>query len=144
MKPVRTILAGAAGTAMMTVLMLAAPIMGLPKMPIGEMLGSFLGIGSVFGWAMHGMIGLVLAGIYAFGFADRLPGAPAVRGSVYGVLVFLLAQLVVMPIMGAGVFSGGHVPMIMGSLLGHLAYGSLVGAVYGAGTSTVPAFSPAA
>jgi len=144
MKPVRTILAGAAGTAGMTMLMLAAPLMGLPKMPIGEMLGSFLGIGSAIGWAMHGMIGLVLAGIYAFGFADRLPGGPAVRGSVYGFLVFLLAQLVVMPMMGAGVFSGGNVPMIMGSLLGHLVYGALVGTVYGVGTpSQVPAFGAA-
>jgi len=144
MKPGRTILAGAAGTAVMTMLMLAAPIMGLPKMPIGEMLGSFLGIGSVIGWAMHGMIGLVLAAIYAFGFAERLPGAPAARGAVYGFLVFLVAQLAVMPMMGAGVFSGGNVPMIMGSLLGHLVYGALVGAVSGRGTEApVPAFGAA-
>jgi uncharacterized membrane protein YagU involved in acid resistance len=138
MKAGRAILAGAAGTAVMTMLILVTPAMGMPKMPIGEMLGSFLNIGSILGWAMHGVIGLVLAGIYAFAFASRLPGAPAVRGAVYGFLVFLVAQLVVMPMMGAGLFSGGNIPMIMGSLLGHLVYGAVVGAVYGA----APRLSP--
>jgi uncharacterized membrane protein len=43
-----------------------------------------------------------------------------------------------MPMMGAGIFSGGNIPMIMGSLIGHLAYGALVGATYGA-EARVPA-----
>jgi uncharacterized membrane protein YagU involved in acid resistance len=140
MKSGRAIAAGAIGTAGMTMLMLAAPMMGMPRMPIGEMLGDFLGVGSAVGWAMHGMIGLVLAGIYAFVFAGTLPGTPPARGTVYGFLVFLLAQLAVMPMMGAGVFSGGNVPMIMGSLLGHLVFGALVGTVYG---TQVPARAPA-
>lgn len=131
MNPGRAILAGVGGTAAMTMLMLAAPLMGLPRMPIGEMLGGFLKIGSTFGWAMHGMIGLGLATIYALAFAARLAGAPPLRGALYGFLVFLVAQLVVMPMMGAGVFSGGNLPMIMGSLIGHLVYGGVVGAVYG-------------
>jgi hypothetical protein len=123
--------AGAAGTAAMTMLMLTAPMMGMPKMPIGEMLGTFLHIGSAAGWAMHLAIGLMLALVYAAGFASRLPGRPAVRGLLYGVGVFFVAQVVVTPMMGGGVFSGGHVPMIMGSLIGHLVYGGLVVAVYG-------------
>jgi asparagine N-glycosylation enzyme membrane subunit Stt3 len=131
MKLGRTALAGVGGTAIMTMLMLAAPLMGLPKMPIGEMLGSFLKIGSTLGWAMHGMIGLVLAAFYAAVLSGRLPGAPALRGAVFGVLVFLVAQLAVMPMMGAGVFSGGNIPMIMGSLVGHLVFGGVVGGVYG-------------
>jgi uncharacterized membrane protein YagU involved in acid resistance len=100
-------------------------------MPIGEMLGSFLKIGSTLGWAMHGMIGLVLAAFYAAVLSGRLPGAPALRGAVFGVLVFLVAQLAVMPMMGAGVFSGGNIPMIMGSLVGHLVFGGVVGGIYG-------------
>ena len=94
------------------------------------MLGAFLGIGAALGWAMHGMIGLALAVGYALVFADRLPGPAAGRGAIYGFLVFLLAQLAVTPMMGGGVFSGGNIPMIMGSLLGHLVYGAVVGAVY--------------
>lgn len=132
MRAGRIILAGAGGTAAMTMLMLAAPLMGLPKMPIGDMLGGFLKIGSTLGWAMHAMIGLGLAAIYAVAFAGRLAGAPAARGAFYGFLVFLVAQLVVMPLMGAGVFSGGNLPVVMGSLIGHLVYGSIVGTAYGA------------
>lgn len=134
----RALAAGAAGTAVMTMLMLAAPMMGMPRMPIGEMLGAFLRIGTTLGWVMHGVIGLVLAAVYAGAFAGRLPGAPALRGAAYGFLVFLVAQLLVTPMMGGGVFSGGNPAMIMGSLLGHLVYGAIVGAVYGA-----PAAQPA-
>lgn len=130
----RAIAAGLVGTAAMTMLMLGAPLVGMPKMPIGEMLGGVLHIGSPAGWAMHVVIGLVLALFYAGWLSTRLPGGAALRGAIYGVGVFLLAQVMVMPIMGAGVFSGGNVPMIAGSLMGHLVYGALVGLVYGDGT----------
>lgn len=128
----RAIAGGLLGTAVMTVLMLAAPMMGLPRMPVGEMLGSFLQIGATAGWAMHFLIGTMLAVIYALAAAERLPGPPAARGAAYGFVVFLAAQIVVGPMMGGAVFSGGNVPMIMGSLLGHLVYGALVGVVYSA------------
>ncbi len=129
----RGLLAGAVGTAAMTMLMLGAPLMGMPKMPLGEMLGTFLHIGSAAGWAMHVVIGLVLALIYAAWFAARLPGGPALRGAIYGFGVFLVAQLVVTPMMGGGVFSGGNMAVLAGSVMGHLVYGALVGAVYGSG-----------
>lgn len=127
----RAVGAGALGTAAMTMLMLAAPIMGMPRMAIGEMLGRFLGIGAAAGWAMHGMIGLVLGVIYAGVASSQLPGAPAIRGALYGFLVFLVAQLAVSPMMGGGVFSGGQMSVIVGSLLGHLVFGAVVGGVYG-------------
>jgi len=123
--------AGLVGTAAMTMLMLAAPLMGLPKMLIGEMLGSFLRIGSVAGWAMHLVIGLILATIYTTWVASRLPGAPALRGALYGFSVFLVAQVVVSPMIGGGVFSEGNAAMIAGSLMGHLVYGSVVGGLCG-------------
>lgn len=127
----RAALAGLGATAAMTMLMLAAPMMGMPKMLIGDMLGMFLHIGSAAGWVMHAMIGVVLALIYAGVVAEGLPGNRAVRGMLYGFVVFLVAQLVVSPMMGGGVFSGGNVSMIMGSLLGHLVYGAVLGGVYG-------------
>ena len=126
----RILLAGTVGTAAMTMLMLVAPLMGMPKMAIGEMLGGFLGIGTAAGWVLHLVIGLMLATIYAAVFAPRLPGPPVVRGAVYGVGVFLMAQLVVTPMMGGGVFSGGNVLMIAGSLMGHLVYAGLIGGLY--------------
>src|SRR5258708_40014492 len=129
----RALLAGIVGTAAMTMLMLAAPLMGMPRMSIGDMLGSFLHIGSAAGWAMHGVIGLMLAVIYAAWFAARLPGRPVLRGAIYGFGVFLVAQLVATPMMGGGVFSGGQMALIVGSLVGHRAYGTVGRAPYRGG-----------
>lgn len=41
-----------------------------------------------------------------------------------------MAQIMVMPMMGMLLFSGSAV-MAMGSLIGHLIYGAVVGGVYG-------------
>lgn len=138
MKVGRACIAGIIGTAVMTALMLSLPHVGLPRMAIGEMLGTFsaisvgyTGIGATVGWIVHGLFGVVLALIYAVVFVRRLSGSPATRGLVYGFLVFCLAQVVFMPLVGAGFFSRGDVPMLLGNLLGHLVYGGLVGAIYG-------------
>ena len=145
----RAVAAGLVGTAVMTCLMLVAPIVGLPRLAIGQLLSTllavsiaFLPIGPAAGWALHVAFGVLLAIIYAAVFAGRLPGRPAARGALYGVLVFVLAQLTFMPLVGAGVFSRGDVPMILGSLLGHLVYGGLVGIIYGEPAAAPPYAAP--
>src|SRR6185503_661839 len=92
-----------------------------------------LAIGPAIGWCLHFGIGIVLALIYAAAFDGRLPGPPVVRGAVYGVMVFVVAQVVFMPLVGGGFFSRGDLELITGSLLGHLLYGGVVGYVYGGG-----------
>lgn len=126
----KVVLAGVIGTAAMTLLMLMAPLMGLPPMNIGKMLGSILGGSIVAGWSMHFVIGTMLAAVFAGFFVQRLSGPPALRGALYSLLPWLVAQLVVMPMMGAGVFSGS-IMAAMGSLVGHLVYGAVVGGIYG-------------
>lgn len=127
----KAIVAGAAGTAVMTVVStMVAPMMGMPKMNPAEMLAGQMGGNLALGWAAHFMIGVTLAAIYAV-LSPSLPGPSAVRGAVYGVAPWLLAQLAVMPMMGMPLFSGSMM-MAGGSLFGHLIYGSVVGAVYGA------------
>ena len=126
----RTIVGGLAATALMTVLMLMAPTMGLPPMNIGAMLGSVMG-GSLFlGWMAHFVIGSVLAVIYAAVFATRLPGPGFARGALFGLAPWIVAQLVVMPMMGAGPF-GGSFGSAFGSLMAHLVYGAVLGGIYG-------------
>lgn len=126
----RAVAGGLLATAVMTALMLMAPVMGLPPMNIGAMLGSMMG-GSLFlGWMAHFVIGTILAIIYAALFAPRLPGPGFVRGAVYGLVPWIVAQLVVMPMMGAGVF-GGSFGAGFGSLMGHAVYGAVLGGVYG-------------
>jgi hypothetical protein len=66
--------------------MLAAPMMGMPPMNIGAMLGSIMGGSLVLGWMAHFIIGAGLALGYAAVFASRLPGPGFLRGAIYGVL----------------------------------------------------------
>ncbi len=130
----RAAMAGILGTAVMTVVgVYVAPLMGLPRMNPAEMLAGAMGGNAALGWLGHFMIGIVLAVIYSL-VARALPGHPAVRGAIYGIAPFLLAQIAVMPMMGMPFFSGSAT-MALGSLVGHLVYGGVVGAVYGAVTA---------
>lgn len=139
----RAVAAGIIGTLVMTAVGLwVAPLMGIPAMNPANMLAGAMGGSLVLGWAGHLMIGTVLALIYA-AVAGWLPGAPAVRGALYGIAPFLMAQIVVVPMMGMPLFSGSAV-LAMGSLIGHLVYGAVVGGVYGAAPSRSAARASAA
>jgi uncharacterized membrane protein YagU involved in acid resistance len=132
MKPniAKVITAGLLGTLAMTVVgLFVAPMMGMPAMNPADMLAAQMGGVVALGWAGHLMIGIVLAVIYAT-VASRLPGPPAARGPLFSLAPWLMAQIVVMPMMGMGLFSSSAV-MAGGSLLGHLVYGAVLGAVVG-------------
>lgn len=135
MKQLQSIVSGGlAATAVMTVLMLVAPMMGLPKMPTGNMLAGFMHVSVAVGWVMHFVIGTILAAGYILFFRALLPGKDMVKGLLYSLIPFFAAQLMVMPMMGMGLFSS-HAPqaplLVMGSLIGHLVYGAVLGLVTG-------------
>ena len=135
----RAVLAGLIGTLGMTIVMLMAPLMGMPPMPIGNMLAGFMHVPVALGWIMHFMIGTVLAVGYVYLFAARLPGKPFIRGLIYSLIPWLMAQIIVNPMMGAGVFASATptpILFVMGSLVGHLVYGAVLGAVYGLESAT--------
>ena len=133
----RAAAAGAIGTGTLTALWLVEPSIGLPKIAIGQILSTFMSVsvahlrvGAAGGWVVHLLVGILLALIYGRFFAERLPGPPAARGAMYGALVFVVAQCLFMPLVGAGFFSGGDVELLIGSLLGHVLYGIVVGWIY--------------
>lgn len=129
--------AGIVGTLVMTAVGLwVAPMMGIPRMNPAEMLAGQMGGSQALGWGAHLMIGSILAVIYA-AVSSRLPGPFALRGAVYALAPFLVAQVAIMPMMGMPLFSGSA-PMAMGSLVGHLIYGAVVGAGYGPGIAPPP------
>lgn len=123
------IFAGVIGTAAMTLMMMVAPLMGMPKMDVAAMLSGFMQMPILMGWMAHFMIGIVLAFGYALIFVPRVELRPILNGAVYGLIPWLMAQVIVMPMMGAPLFSGSFV-MSMGSLVGHLIFGGVVGAIY--------------
>lgn len=72
--------------------------------------------------------------VFAYLLYARLPGSPTAKGTAWGVILWVLALVVVMPMMGGGFFSMAMGGMMAagGSLIGHLLYGSILGAIAGA------------
>lgn len=130
-------IAGIIATAAMTLFTYMAPLMGF-EMNIPKMLAGAMGAPIIVGWFAHFMIGVILAFNYAtvfLSFTNREPGIKT--GALFGILPWLLAQIMVMPMMSvmsggsysAGLFSGSFV-MAMASLVGHLIYGAVLGWIY--------------
>jgi hypothetical protein len=131
----RALAGGFAGTLAITIVMyVVAPMMGL-HMDIADMLSSVLGGSWTAGFVMHVVNGtIIFPAIFTFALYGLLPGPSTVKGAVWGVALWLMAQLIVMPMMGAGIFSSniGGMMAAGGSLVGHLLYGSVLGAIAGA------------
>ncbi len=141
--------AGFVATAAMTALMYAAPIMGMPKMDIATMLGTMFlaspGPALWLGMMIHLMMGTVLfPAIYGFALQPG-SGSGTGRGVLLGLILWAAANLMVMPMMGAihPMVKSGMMPapgflMLnlgvmapVGSLIGHLVYGALLGKLAG-------------
>jgi uncharacterized membrane protein YagU involved in acid resistance len=126
---------GFVATVAITVMMYwVAPLLLGSPMDIATMLGDFLGIGWSGGMVVHFINGsLIFPLVYAFVLFGVLPGGPVTKGVTFGVVLWLLAQSVVMPIMGGGFFSAnaGGMMAAVASLIGHLVYGAALGAVAG-------------
>lgn len=139
----KAFVAGWAATLTMTVMMVNAPSLGMPRMDMAAMLGSLLAgrvpaPGTIFwvaGLFMHLVIGtVVLSTVYGM-VKNFLPSSSALaKGLAYGAIVWIAAQVMVMPMMGAGFFSMNApqgLKLAMGSLMGHWVYGAILGSVYG-------------
>jgi hypothetical protein len=128
--------AGLLGTLAMTILMLMAPMLGMPKMDMGNMLGPMNPIVALpywMGWVMHFIIGTILAWLYAAYLIGYLPYDGWKRGMMFSLAPFLLKEILVSPMMGMGLFEGGDMMVIVGGLIGHLVYGGAMGYYYGEG-----------
>lgn len=131
------LIAGFAGTIAMTAFTFMAPLMGF-EMDIPKMLAGTMGAPIVVGWLAHFMVGEILAINFATLFLSKTNKvSDAKSGALFGIIPWLVAQIMVMPMMTimagggflAGLFSGS--PMIaMASLVGHLIYGAILGALY--------------
>jgi len=140
--PVRwgwAMLAGLFATAVMSGVMAIMDAAGLPKLDPAASLAGFMKMDVVLGWLAHFMIGAILAMLYALLFAGVRWQRPWLRGTAFGILPFLAAQAIVVPLMGGGLFSTQMAQMVgepvglilLVSLVGHLVYGAVVGWIYG-------------
>ena len=130
----KTIAGGFIGTVMLTLMMrFVAPMMGV-RMDIVAKLGEMTHTGMAGGLFVHFLNGTVIFPlIYAYLLYRFLPGAPWQKGLLWGVILWLVLETVMMPMMGGGIFSRetGGMKAVMAALIGHLVYGAILGAIAG-------------
>lgn len=134
-KVVAGMIAGFTATVVLSVLMMLKGKMGLmPDLNVIAMLASQMGGTPTIGWLAHFMIGVVGYGIaYALLFSELALGGHAMRGLALGVVGWLVMMVLVIPMMGAGLFglqmaSGIMVPVA--TLMLHAIFGIVLGLTF--------------
>jgi hypothetical protein len=84
--------------------------------------------------AIHLVVGVVWALVYAYYFEPRIDAPDWMRGVAFALVPWILSLVVFLPLVGGGLFGdaigAGPLPAI-GNLILHLAYGATLGAIYG-------------
>jgi uncharacterized membrane protein YagU involved in acid resistance len=105
-----------------------------------EMVAMLVGAENVaVGWVVHLVIAAIFGALYALvlGPLTRSYGRAAGLGAVYGVILWVIGALLIMPLwlgMTVMVFVIGEDQLL--SLVGHLVYGVVLGLVFVAASST--------
>ena len=127
----QALVGGIIGAAVMSIVTMAAPMMGMPKMSQPAMLSMMMGFPIVAGWLMHFMIGIIFAMVYAFFFINIVKKISnnILKGAIFGFAVFIFAQIM-MAIMGMMMpmppMEGSMMLMMVGAMIGHLVFGITV------------------
>ncbi len=126
----KTIIGGLVGTLAMTVIIMLAPLMGMPKMSPPDMLATTMGAPVIVGWMMHFVTGIMFAAIYTYLFTSKVSiNNVYLKGAAFGLAVFICAQIL-MAIMKTMLpmpdMVGPLILIMMGSIIGHIIYGVVV------------------
>jgi len=126
------VISGIVGTFAISMVMAAAPMMGMPKMDIVDMLSTMFGKPNrILGWMMHLMMGVVFA-LMLFGL---------IFGAGHWLIVGMMMALI--PVMHVGIKNGdvdppglwmtnqGGIMAFIGGLMGHMVFGLVVALIYG-------------
>ncbi len=128
----RALIGGFVGSVLFTLmgLYMAPNIIG-QQMDVGKLLAPVIGGSDQLGAIVHflnGTIAFPLAYL-ALGY-ERLPGPGWLRGALFLIPLYLLAMVVVMPLLGQGFFFENG-PKAMVALIGHIVFGVAMGAIIG-------------
>ncbi len=135
------IVAGLVSTVVMTLLMMVAPGMGMPKMDIAFTIGSMMTAdpkaARLMGMAAHFVMGVAFALIYAFVWSLGIGSVTWLWGAIFGVVHALGVALVGMPMMmrmhpRPPQMEGSPPMRMVGTLLGHVAFGIVLALTYAA------------
>lgn len=135
------IVGGLTATSVMTPVAYLSPAFGFQQLDFAAMLGSLVtsqttppvsGVWLI-GMLLHFVNGsLIFPAVYAFVLYRVLPGPPWLKGSIYAIALWALAQALVLPLAGMGFFSSDTarpLAALAWSLGTHLLYGLVLGVV---------------
>jgi hypothetical protein len=131
-KLIRALAGGFVGTAIFTAmgLIVAPKVIGQP-MDVAALIAPMLGGSHTAGVIAHFVTGTVVFPIaYLIVGIRYLPGPAWLRGAIFLIPLYLVAMVVVMPILGQGFFFGSP-PKAMVALMGHVVFGLVMGAIIG-------------
>ncbi len=123
---------GLLGTLLQTMMVYGvAPMMTGQSIDMGTMLGHYCTLSML----VHFLSGSVIFPLgYVFLPSQYFPGPPVLKGMLWAVLIWCVAEGILAPMLGAGVFSAtlGGLPAAVRALLGYLVYGATLGGIVGA------------
>jgi uncharacterized membrane protein YagU involved in acid resistance len=123
------LIGGFAGTIVITLMMYfgASIMIGAPMDIAGE-LARMIGAPWLLGMVMHFVLGTVVFSCAYGMLATHILRSGVFSGMVWGVVLWLIAMTIMSPMMSKGLFMGG-MPPAMASLVGHVAYGLVLGKI---------------
>jgi uncharacterized membrane protein YagU involved in acid resistance len=145
MNMVAAVLAGLAGTVIFSMVLTPAPRMGMPKMDIVGTLSTMFGTQKrQMGWAMHFMMGILFALVYALLWSKGILGPTVLGGIIFGTADWIIAGMIMgmLPLIHQGIRRGdvqapglwmtnnGGMPAFAGGLAGHLLFGIVTALIY--------------
>ncbi len=138
------LLAALVATIVLSALMVGKSMMGvMPALDLPMMIAGTMGRPDmpVVGWGVHFMIGVVGYGAAMALLDAHLPGdSHVMHGVMVGVIGWLVMMVMLMPMMGVGMFGMGMGVMApMMTLVLHLIFGAVLGWTYGASNPARPA-----
>ncbi|HWB64820.1 MAG TPA: DUF6789 family protein [Chitinophagales bacterium] len=139
--------ASVSATLVMTVFMLLAPYIYLPKMNVGHLLGAMFGQSDAIGWVLHFVLGIVFGYVYVAVLNDKLPVENhTARGTIYGIIVFVFSEVILTLINFMGYLNWTEresmAKMVFGNALACLIYGAVLGSFYKSKDTGLSAFKP--
>ena len=128
----RALLGGFVGTVVFTLMgkFLAPQVIGQP-MDVAALLAPIFGGSQTAGVIAHFVNGTVVFPIAYLILGLRYISGPGwLRGIIFLIFLYLVAMVVIMPILGHGFFFGSP-PKAMVALMAHIAFGICMGAIIG-------------
>lgn len=131
---IRAMEGGLLGTLLQTVVVYGvAPLMMGRPMDLAPMLEPACAIGLLARFCSGAVLFPL---VYVSLPSQGLPEAPVLKGMLWAALLWSITELIIAPMLGAGVFSAalGGLPAAARALLGYLVYGAALGCFVGVAT----------